>query len=68
MSSQRAAFLTPEEYLHLERRAERRSEYYKGEMLAMPGASLRHVTIVTNLVAELRQRLKTNRAVSAPPT
>lgn len=58
MSSQRATLLTPEEYLEIERRAERKSEYYKGEMFAMAGASPKHVLIVTNLVAELRQPLK----------
>ena len=58
MSSQRATFLTPEEYLELERRAERRSEYYKGEMFAMAGASRRHVLIVTNLVSALSQKLR----------
>jgi len=58
MSSQRATLLTPEEYLEIERRAERKSEYYKGEMFAMAGASRKHGLIVTNLVAELRQQLK----------
>ncbi len=34
--------LTPEEYLAIERKAEVKSEYYKGEMFAMSGASARH--------------------------
>jgi Uma2 family endonuclease len=58
MSSQHATFLTPEEYLELERRAEFRSEYYKGEMFAMAGAGRRHVLIVTNLVSALSQKLR----------
>ncbi len=58
MSTQRAAFLTPAEYLEIERRAERKSEYYQGEMFAMAGASPNHVLIVANLVGELRQQLK----------
>lgn len=58
MSSQRATLLTPEEYLEIERRAERKSEYYKGEMFAMAGASPKHVLTVTNLVVELGQQLK----------
>jgi Uma2 family endonuclease len=58
MSSERATLLTPEEYLEIERRAERKSEYYKGEVFAMAGASRKHGLIVANLVAELRQQLK----------
>jgi Uma2 family endonuclease len=58
MSSQRTTLLTPEEYLEIERRAERKSEYFRGEMFAMSGASRRHVVIINNLGGELRQRLK----------
>ncbi|MBZ5725206.1 MAG: Uma2 family endonuclease [Acidobacteriia bacterium] len=59
MSSQPTTFVSEAEYLERERKAERKSEYYKGEMFAMAGASPRHAEIVTNLVAEFRQRLKT---------
>lgn len=59
MSSQPAGFLTPEEYLEVERRAERKSEYFRGEMFAMAGATRRHILIVTNLVWALKQRLRT---------
>jgi Uma2 family endonuclease len=59
MSSQRTTLLTPEEYLEIERRAERKSEYFRGEMFAMSGASRPHVLIVTNLVHELMTRLNT---------
>jgi Uma2 family endonuclease len=58
MSSQPSTFLTPEEYLEIERRAERKSEYFQGEMFAMAGASLVHVLIVGNLVRELGNRLE----------
>jgi Uma2 family endonuclease len=58
MSSQRTTLLTPEEYLEIERRAERKSEYFKGEMFAMAGASYAHVLIVDNLTHELKLRLK----------
>jgi Uma2 family endonuclease len=51
-------YLTPEEYLELERKAERKSEYLDGAMFAMAGAGRRHALIVTNLVAELRQQLR----------
>ena len=57
MSSQRATLLTPEEYLEIERRAERKSEYYQGVMYAMAGASQQHVLIVTNLISQLGNEL-----------
>jgi Uma2 family endonuclease len=58
MSSQPKTYLTPEEYLAIERKAECKSEYFNGEMFAMVGASERHVLIVTNVVAELRGQLR----------
>src|SRR5580704_10178289 len=58
MSSQPSTFLTPAEYLEIERRAERKSEYFQGEMFAMAGASYAHVVIVGNLSHELKLRLK----------
>ncbi|HLC16170.1 MAG TPA: Uma2 family endonuclease [Thermodesulfovibrionia bacterium] len=51
-------YLTPHEYLTIERKAERKSEFFNGEMFLMAGASPRHVLIVTNVVYELRQQLK----------
>ncbi len=51
--------VTSEEYLALERKAERKSEYFNGEIFAMSGASPQHVLIVTNVVSELRGQLKT---------
>lgn len=58
MSLQPRTYLTPEEYLAIERKAEFKSEYFNGEMFAMAGASERQVLIVTNLVAELRGQLR----------
>ena len=58
MSSQATTFLSPAQYLEQERLAERKSEYFRGEMFAMSGASPRHVSIVTNLVGWFWQRLK----------
>jgi Uma2 family endonuclease len=58
MSSQRTTFISPEEYLAQERLAERKSEYFQGEVFAMSGASSWHVWIVVNVSAELRQQLK----------
>src|SRR5581483_8514282 len=50
--------LTPQEYLARERRAEYRSEYYRGEMFAMAGASRAHTLIKDNVAAETRSQLK----------
>jgi len=58
MTTRPDARLTPEEYLRIERAAEGKSEYIDGEMFAMAGASARHVLIATNLVSELRDRLR----------
>jgi Uma2 family endonuclease len=58
MSTQLDNYLTPEEYLALERSAEQKSEYVDGAAFAMSGASLRHNTIVANVIAELVQQLK----------
>lgn len=58
MSTQPQTYLTPEEYLAIERRAEERSEYVDGVIYAMSGASFKHNVIVANVVAELVQQLK----------
>ena len=44
---------TPEEYLQLERKATYKSEYYTGEIFAMSGAKVPHVTIHKNLMGRL---------------
>ncbi len=58
MVSQLKPSLTVEEYLSLERSAERRSEYLKGEMFAMTGASIKHNLIAGNIFAELKRQLR----------
>src|SRR5438270_9398553 len=58
MSTQPTTQLTPEEYLAVERRAEYKSEYIDGEMVAMTGASRRHNLIATNITREIGQQLK----------
>ena len=58
MSTQLKTFLTPEEYLEIERKAEFKSEYYNGEMFAMAGGSPRHAFIIGNLVYEFVGQLK----------
>jgi Uma2 family endonuclease len=58
MSSQPKTFLTPEQYLEIERSAEYKSEYYQGEMFAMAGALEAHSFIAANIVAEFREQLR----------
>ena len=58
MSSQPKLFLSPEEYLVLERVAKHKSEYFRGEVFAMSGASPSHVLIVANVVAALHGQLR----------
>ena len=58
MSSQAKAHLTAEEYLALERKALYKSEYLKGEVFVMTGASRRHNLISLNIGAELRAQLR----------
>lgn len=58
MSTVPKPYITPEEYLHRERKAEFRSEYFRGETFAMAGASANHNLIVLNAGASLREQLK----------
>ena len=51
-------FLTPQEYLSRERRAETKSEYLRGEMFAMSAAGREHNLIVGNVSRELGQQLR----------
>jgi Uma2 family endonuclease len=57
MFSQPKTYLTPEEYLAIERQNEYKSEYIDGEMLAMTGASRRHNIIAVNITASLHRQL-----------
>jgi len=58
MSIQRKPQFTPEEYLKLERTSEQKHEYLRGEIVAMGGASARHVLIVGNVAGEFRNQLR----------
>ncbi len=49
---------TPLEYYRLEEEADYKSNFYAGEIFAMAGGTIRHSRICTNLVGELRNRLK----------
>jgi Uma2 family endonuclease len=57
MASLPQHYITPDEYLRIERAAETKSEYFDGQMFAMAGASEAHVLITTNVGRELSARL-----------
>jgi len=59
MSSPAAqTYLTPEEYLAWERKADIKHEYLRGEIIAMSGASYQHTIITMNISGELYIQLK----------
>jgi Uma2 family endonuclease len=58
MSVAAERLLTECEYLDQERRAEGKSEFYRGQIYAMSGASRAHNLITLNIGAELRSRLR----------
>jgi len=57
MSAAHDLRLTPEEYLAIEREAERKSEYYDGRMYLMAGTSRAHSLIVMNVTRVLGTEL-----------
>lgn len=52
------SFISETEYLEIERKAEFKSEYYKGEIFATAGAAKEHNKIVAALIGELYAFLK----------
>ena len=52
------SFISETEYLEIERKAEFKNEYYKGEIFAMAGATKEHNKIVAALIGELYAFLK----------
>jgi Uma2 family endonuclease len=58
MSAIPLSTVTREEYLRQERRAEFRSEYHRGHVVAMSGASRNHNEIATNISASLHAQLR----------
>ena len=58
MSQQVISYISPEEYLRLERQAEYKSEYVNGEIFAMSGASRKHNLITGNISSEFNQQLR----------
>ena len=53
MSTLAKSYLTPEQYLEIERKAEYKSEYYQGERIAMARVRFAHVGIVANAIGLL---------------
>ena len=57
MSAIQRLRMTEEEYLRLERAAETKSEFYRGEVYAMAGASRFHNAVKDNFITQLNLRL-----------
>lgn len=51
-------YVTPEEYLKIEIDADKKHEYFDGQVVAMAGATEAHNRIVANLIGELHKFLK----------
>jgi Uma2 family endonuclease len=47
------SYISPEEYLTIERASDEKHEYFEGEVVTMNGASMSHVRIVANLVRRI---------------
>ncbi|MEZ6127855.1 MAG: Uma2 family endonuclease [Planctomycetaceae bacterium] len=58
MSTVPRTHLTPEQYLTQERKAEFKSQYFRGEVFAIAGATREHNLIVGNPVREIGNALK----------
>lgn len=58
MTAIQKPYLSEQEYLEDERKASLKSEYYKGEVFAMSGASKEHNKIVASFIVEVGQHLK----------
>ncbi|MEO8496585.1 MAG: Uma2 family endonuclease [Planctomycetota bacterium] len=56
MSTAEKRFISPQEYLTIERASEIRHEYYNGEMFAMSGATRAHNLIASNISASFREQ------------
>lgn len=58
MLASKQSLISQEEYLRVERSADIRSEYHKGQIFAMAGASRNHNRIVTNVSTSLDIQLR----------
>lgn len=57
MTTQPRPYLTPQEYLAIDRATDHKSEYYAGEALPMTASSVNHERIVANVQDLLRTQL-----------
>jgi Uma2 family endonuclease len=57
MSTQANTYLTPEQYLAIERAAEIRHEFVDGGMFAMSGGTMNHALVVSNALFQLMSQL-----------
>lgn len=51
-------YISPDEYLEMERASDERHEYYDGYVVAMSGARLKHNQVAANLYSEIGSHLK----------
>lgn len=58
MSALQKPIFTEKEYLALEAVSERKHEFYRGEIIAMAGASFRHELIITNSIRSVGNQLR----------
>lgn len=56
MSTAPQPTLSPQQYLEIERAAETRNEFFRGEMFAMAGASREHNLIATNIARRVSEQ------------
>jgi len=63
MITKEKKYISPEEYLKLERASEIKHEYFNGEIFAMSGASLKHNIITSNLLIDLGNKLKNSECI-----
>ncbi|HVG19722.1 MAG TPA: Uma2 family endonuclease [Blastocatellia bacterium] len=67
MTSLPKTYITPEDYLAFDRKAEVKSEYYAGRVIAFAGASKSHNLIVANVLAGIHRQLM-NRPCNVYPS
>lgn len=58
---QKKPFISPEEYLRIEREAPYKSEYYAGEMFEMAGGGPRHSVLIASTIGTFYGLLRGNR-------
>lgn len=66
MSAILRSLISETEYLELERQAPNKSEYYKGEIFAMAGATKEHNKIVASIIGAMSQHLKGKKCAYFP--